>query len=79
MRKVRKQVRNDANIVNTPIEKTGVADAISGFGYGDSRTGQNRNKQPRIEVNHECENTIRKNSNIGAAETFQTHASPECD
>jgi hypothetical protein len=39
MRTVRKQVRNSANIVNTHIQKTGVADTISGFGYGDSRTG----------------------------------------
>ena len=39
MRTVRKQVRNGANIVNTPIEKTGVTDTISGFGYGDIRTG----------------------------------------
>jgi hypothetical protein len=39
MRTVRKQVRNSANIVNTPIQKTGVTDAISGFGYGDSRMG----------------------------------------
>ena len=39
MRTVRKEARDRANIVNTPIQKTGVADAISGFGYGDSRTG----------------------------------------
>jgi hypothetical protein len=39
MRTVRKQVRNSANIVNTHIQKTGVADTISGVGYGDSRTG----------------------------------------
>jgi len=32
MRTVRKQVRNSTNIVNTPIQKAGVADAISGFG-----------------------------------------------
>jgi hypothetical protein len=59
MRTVRKQVRNRANIVNTPIQNTAVADAISGFGYGDSRKDQNANKQPRIDVNHECEDAIR--------------------
>jgi hypothetical protein len=32
MRTVRKEVRNSANIVNTPIQNTGVADTISGFG-----------------------------------------------
>jgi hypothetical protein len=32
MRTVRKQVRNSTNIVNTAIEKTGVADAILGIG-----------------------------------------------
>lgn len=40
MRTVRKQVRNSANIVNTHIQKKGVVDAISGFGYGGTRTGQ---------------------------------------
>ena len=40
MRTVRKQVRNSTNIVNTPIQKTGVADAISGFGYVKTTTGQ---------------------------------------
>jgi hypothetical protein len=59
MRTVRKEVRDSTNIVNTPIQNTGLADAISGFDYGDSRTGQNANKQPRIEVNRESENTIR--------------------
>ena len=39
MRTVRKEVRNGTNIVDTPIQKTGVAPAISAFGYGDSRTG----------------------------------------
>jgi hypothetical protein len=33
MRKVRKEVRKGANIVNTSIQKTEVADAISAFGY----------------------------------------------
>jgi hypothetical protein len=37
MRTVRKQVRNSANIVNTPIQKTGVEAAISAFGYGRVR------------------------------------------
>jgi uncharacterized Zn finger protein (UPF0148 family) len=59
MRTVRKEVRDSTNIVNTPIQNTGVADAIPEFGYGHSRTGQNANKQPRIEVNRESENTIR--------------------
>jgi hypothetical protein len=39
MRTVRREVLEKANIVNTPIQKTGVADAISAFGYGDSKTG----------------------------------------
>ena len=38
MRAVRKQVRNGANIVNTPIQKSGVTDANSGLGYLASRT-----------------------------------------
>jgi hypothetical protein len=59
MRTVRKEVRDSANIVNTQIQNTGLADAIPPFGYGGSRTGQNANKQPRIEVSHVCENTIR--------------------
>jgi hypothetical protein len=59
MRKVRKEVRSGTNIVNTPIQKTGVADVIAGFGYGGTRTGQNESKQPPIEVSHEYENTIR--------------------
>jgi hypothetical protein len=42
MRTVRKQVHNSANIVNTPIQKAGVTDAISGFGYVKTRTGQRR-------------------------------------
>src|SRR5579862_4456345 len=32
MRKVRKEARESTNIVNTPIQNTGVTDAISGFG-----------------------------------------------
>jgi hypothetical protein len=59
MRTVRKGVRDRANIVNTPIQNTGVAGAISAFGHRDSITGQDTNKQTRIEVSHECENTIR--------------------
>jgi hypothetical protein len=59
MRKVRKEVRNGTNIVNTPIQKTGVADAIAGFGYGGTRTDQNESKQPPIGGSHEYENTIR--------------------
>ena len=77
MRTVRKEVRDSANIVNTPIQNTRVVDAISGFGYGDCRTGQNANKQARIAGNHECENTIRSASNTGVSETFQTDASSE--
>jgi hypothetical protein len=34
MRTVRREVLDCANIVNTPIQKKGVADAISAFGYG---------------------------------------------
>ena len=33
MRTVRNEVRDSANIVNTPIQKTGVTGAISVFGY----------------------------------------------
>jgi hypothetical protein len=33
--------------------------AISRFGFGDSRTGRDVTNQPRIKVNHECENIIR--------------------
>ena len=39
MRTVRKEVRDRSNIVNTPVQKTELTDAISDFGYGDSRTG----------------------------------------
>ncbi len=58
MRTVRKEVLDGQNIVNTPIQNIGVKDANSGFDYGDTRTGQNANKQPRIEGNHECESSI---------------------
>jgi hypothetical protein len=37
MRAVRAQVRDSANIVNTRIQKTELADANSRFGYGDSK------------------------------------------
>jgi uncharacterized Zn finger protein (UPF0148 family) len=40
MRTVRKQVRNSTNIVNTPIQNTGLADAISMFGYEGTKSGQ---------------------------------------
>jgi hypothetical protein len=59
MRTVRREGRDCANIVNTSIQKTGVTDVISRFGYGRSRTARNATKQPRIEVNHECQNTVR--------------------
>jgi hypothetical protein len=59
MRTVRKEFRNCTKIVNTPIQKTGDAAAISAFGYGDSRKGQDVNEQQRIGVNQDCENTIR--------------------
>jgi hypothetical protein len=59
MRTVRREVRDCANIVNTPIQKTGVAAAISGFGHVDSREGQDVIEQPRSGVNQDCENTIR--------------------
>jgi hypothetical protein len=59
MRTVRREVGDCSNIVNTPIQNTGVADVISRFGYVDSRKGQDVHEQPRIEVNHGCENTIR--------------------
>jgi hypothetical protein len=36
MRTVRKEVRDSSNIVNTPIQKTGVTDAISGFGHRET-------------------------------------------
>ena len=39
MRTVRKQVRSVTNIVNTLIQKTGVANAISKFGYGGQQNG----------------------------------------
>jgi hypothetical protein len=59
MRTVRQQVRNSTNIVNTPIQKTGVADAISKFGYGYSRASQNVSGEAGIEVSREFENTSR--------------------
>jgi hypothetical protein len=59
MRTVRRESADSSNIVNTPIQNTGVTDANSGFDYGGIRTGQDANKQPRIEVSHENENTIR--------------------
>jgi hypothetical protein len=59
MRTVRKQVRNSANIVNTPAQDKGVTDAILVFGYGDSVASQDVNKQAPIEVSYEFENTNR--------------------
>jgi hypothetical protein len=49
MRAVRKQVQDSANIVNTPIQNTGVADAISGFGCGGTRRDQKCGKPERNE------------------------------
>ena len=40
MRKVRKEVRANANIVKTPIQNTGLADVISAFGYEGTKLGQ---------------------------------------
>ena len=42
MRTVRREVRDRTNIVNTPIQKTGVKDAILRIGYG-GRTGHSHN------------------------------------
>jgi hypothetical protein len=42
MRTVRKEVHDSLNIVNTPIQKAGVTDAISGLGWEGTRAGQRR-------------------------------------
>jgi hypothetical protein len=49
MRAVRKQVQDSTNIVNTPIQNTGVADVISGFGCGGTRQHQKHGKPERNE------------------------------
>ena len=69
MRTVRKEVRNSANIVNTPIHDKGLTDTISGFGY----VGQQEGRKTPCEVSHEHEDTGHNCCNITALEATLRH------
>jgi hypothetical protein len=45
MRKVRKEVQDRANIVNTPIQDKGLTEAISRFGCGSTKEQARRDQQ----------------------------------